>query len=432
MTLLGQLSPQPWMTASATRAVIAALTTDGSPVRFVGGCVRDGLLQRPVRDVDIATPDPPDVVMSLLRRAGLKAVPTGVSHGTVTAVAEGQPFQITTLRKDIACDGRHAEVGFTDDWEEDAARRDFTFNAMSADPDGLVYDPFNGLHDLGAGIVRFVGVARERIEEDVLRILRFFRFFAYYGAPPPNPTALAACRAMAPRLSILSAERVREEMVRILLAPDPANVMLLMNGAHVLEHVLPEAVDFGRLRLVAWLEDRGVRLEGVGPDPVRRLAALTRLDAEGALALATRLRLGNRDRARLVGLASVPPEDLPSSAMDPRAVRRSLDHLGAERFRDLCLITWGGRKAVSERTNSSETRAWITLLEAARDWSPPVFPLKGGDVIRAGVAGGPRVGAVLRDLRRWWLDEDFRPGRGDLLKRLATLIPEPGGPAATP
>ena len=417
MSQNGQLSPQPWMSAPATRAVVSALTADGASIRFVGGCVRDGLLQRPPRDVDFATPDAPGVVMDLLRRAGLKAVPTGFSHGTVTAVALGVPFQVTTLRKDLACDGRHAEVSFTDDWTADAARRDFTINAMSADLDGLVHDPFNGLRDLSAGLVRFVGIAQERIEEDVLRLLRFFRFFAYYGRPPADPTALAACRALAPRLSSLSAERVRDELIRILMAPDPAGAFLLMRGARVLEHVLPEAVDFGRLRVVAWLEERGIRVSGVEPDPIRRLAALTNLTGEQAAALTERLRFSRRDTTRLTGVSSTPPEDRPSFDMDLRAVRRSLARLGAERFRDLALIAWGARKARSERAEN-ETSAWIGFLETAHDWQPPPFPVKGKDAVKLGLMPGPEMGALLRDLQQWWEDEDFQPTRAALLERL--------------
>jgi len=195
-----RLAPQPWMTAPETRAVVAALTADGTEVRFVGGCVRDALLGRPVKDVDIATPDRPQRVMELLARAGIRAIPTGIEHGTVTAVVGRTPFEITTLRRDVETYGRRAKVAFTDDWTADAARRDFTINALSCTPDGRLYDPFGGLADLRAGRVRFVGDPEARIREDVLRLLRFFRFYAHYGAAPPDPAALAACRALAPLL----------------------------------------------------------------------------------------------------------------------------------------------------------------------------------------------------------------------------------------
>ena len=186
MTPDGRIATQDWMAAPATRAVIAALTADGATVRFVGGCVRDALLGRAVKDVDLATEDLPETVVEKLTRAELKAIPTGIAHGTITAVADKQPFEVTTLRRDVETDGRHAKVAFTDDWTADAARRDFTINALFYDPDGTLYDPFDGRADLESGRVRFVGEATQRIEEDVLRLLRFFRFTAWYGRPPPD------------------------------------------------------------------------------------------------------------------------------------------------------------------------------------------------------------------------------------------------------
>ena len=207
---MGQLPPQPWLDTVDTRAVIDALEKDGTRVRFIGGCVRDAIAHRPVQDIDIATPDPPETVIALLEGAGIRAIPTGLDHGTVTAVSGGASFEVTTLRKDVATDGRHATVEFTDDWLEDAKRRDFTINAMSATPDGDVFDPFDGISDLAHGRVRFIGLARDRIAEDYLRILRFFRFHGSYGRPPVDKDALAACRAHADGLSELSGERIRD------------------------------------------------------------------------------------------------------------------------------------------------------------------------------------------------------------------------------
>ncbi|MBF0561212.1 MAG: CCA tRNA nucleotidyltransferase [Alphaproteobacteria bacterium] len=419
MSKLGQLSPQPWMTAPATRAVMAAL---GNNARFVGGCVRDSVLGRPVKDVDIATPEPPEQVMALLVRAGIKAVPTGLRHGTVTAVVEGRPFEVTTLRKDVSCDGRHAEVEFTDDWVADAARRDFTINAMSADSSGAIYDPFNGLRDLADRRVRFVGNPRQRITEDVLRLLRFFRFFAYYGKPPPEAAALAACRIMAPRLKDLSGERVQGELLKILMAPDPGSVFLLMQGERVLDAVLPEAADFGRLRVLSWLETRGIQVPGVEADAIRRLAALVKADATGVAALSTRLRLSNRQRERLAGLVVVPPEFRPTPDMDPRAYRRALRQLGAERMRDLTLIAWAERKALSLCANSAETEVWLGLLSLAHDWSPVTLPVKGQDVVRLGVPAGPAVGHFLEAAEQWWESTDYRANRAEVLKCLRLLV----------
>ena len=221
---------------------------EGADVRFVGGCVRDAVLKRPVKDIDIATPDPPGTVIALLSAAGIRAIPTGIAHGTVTALVGEEKFEITTLRLDLATDGRHARVAYTDNWIADAARRDFTFNALSMTPAGAIFDPFDGLADLGAGVVRFVGVPRQRIEEDHLRLLRFFRMYATYGAPPPDAEALAACRQGAPAIAKLSGERVRDEVFRILLAPNAADTVLLMRDEHVLEHIIPYDTAIGRLR----------------------------------------------------------------------------------------------------------------------------------------------------------------------------------------
>ncbi|MBF0394593.1 MAG: CCA tRNA nucleotidyltransferase, partial [Alphaproteobacteria bacterium] len=368
MDPVGQLSPQEWMDAPETRAVIAALRAEGAEVRFVGGCVRDAVLKRPIRDVDIATHDPPERVMLLLEQAGIRAVPTGIEHGTVTAVVGHAHFEVTTLREDVETFGRHARVEFTDDWAADAARRDFTINALFADPEGRIYDPFNGLQDLGAGRVRFVGDPTKRIEEDVLRLLRFFRFFAWYGRPPPDPYSLAACRHMAPLLPRLSGERVCGEILKLLLAPDPASVMVLMHGERVLPHVLPDAVDFGRLRVLCWLETRGLKRPEVAPDAIRRLAAVLRVDGPGALVVADRLRLSNHQTKRLARLCA--PPLIPDPAMTPTEARRALRRLGAEDFRDLALLAWAGHKAVEALPAPAETAAWTALLDQAAAWVP--------------------------------------------------------------
>ncbi|MGE4220379.1 MAG: CCA tRNA nucleotidyltransferase, partial [Alphaproteobacteria bacterium] len=276
--MTGRIEPQPWMTEPATQRVMRALAEGGAGARFVGGCVRDALLGRPIRDIDIATDGSPERVTAILAAAGIKVVPTGFAHGTVTAVVDHRGFEITTLRVDVETFGRHARVAFTDDWVADAARRDFTFNAMSLETDGTLHDPFGGEADLRARRVRFVGAARQRIEEDVLRLLRYFRFHAHYGAPPPDAEALDACRAMAPRLPDLSAERVAAELMKLLAAPDPVPVLRLMRAEGVLARVLDEARDLARLA-------RMVRIDAAA-DPLRRLAALLPSDPAGALAVA--------------------------------------------------------------------------------------------------------------------------------------------------
>ncbi len=418
----GKLDPQPWLTSAATRAVMVALSAEGAAPRFVGGCVRDGLAKRPVKDIDIATPDAPEKVMTLAEAAGLKAIPTGIAHGTVTVVSDGVRYEVTTLRRDLETDGRHARVQYTDDWSEDAKRRDFTINALSANADGDVYDYFDGIPDLAHGRIRFVGRASERIEEDYLRILRYFRFHAHYGRPPADRNAVVACRQHAAQLERLSGERVRDEFLKILAADEPAEVMLLMRTNHVLEHVLAEAGDIGRLRMAAWLASRALTIEGVDPDPLRRLAALTRPDltADEAAAVAGRFRLSNRDTDRLVAMAT-PPDDLDAVAQAPGR-RHLLHRLGPETVRDAVMLAWASEMAIQPKLPAERTEGWRTWLEDCAAWQGPVFPLSGRDVMDLGVPSGPRVGDLLAQVEAWWQAGDFQASREDCLTELGRLL----------
>ena len=415
----GKVAPQPWITAPETVAVVEALAAEGAEVRFVGGCVRDAVLQRPVVDIDIATPEPPERVIALLGKAGIKAIPTGIEHGTVTAVIGEARFEITTLRVDVETDGRRAKVAFTDDWTADAARRDFTINTLSCTLAGDIYDPMGGLDDLGRRRVRFVGNAEKRIEEDVLRLLRFFRMYAQYGRPPPDIKALAACRALAPRLSGLSGERVRDEILRILMAPDAADTVVLMRGEGVLEHILPEAGDVGRLRLLSWLDTSAIKVDSVAPDPLRRLAALLDVDAARAGSVAARLRLSNQQTERLVRVAP-PPHDV-TPDVDQRSLRRALNRAGADVVRDRVLLAWAGELALTPRRRGERTQAWLDTLAAVDAWTPVEFPLKGRDVIALGVPAGPRVGELLGAVEAWWEDGDYRADHKACLEKLGTL-----------
>jgi len=412
----GKITPQSWMTAPETQAVFAALRAEGADVRFVGGCVRDAILKRPVNDVDIATPDPPGRVTELLESAGIRVIPTGIAHGTVTAMIGTATFEITTLRLDLAADGRHARVAFTDSWLADAARRDFTFNALSCTPDGDIYDPFGGLADLGDGVVRFVGIPCERIEEDYLRLLRFFRMYATYGQPPPDAEALAACRRLAPTVAKLSGERVRDELFRLLLAPNAADTAVLMHDTHVLEHVVPPPTDIGRLRMMTWLESTAVRLDGVHPDPLRRLAALLAGGVGPAASLAQRLRLSRRGAARLAGLVQPAFELTPEAGQ--RVLHRAVYHAGADAARDWVLMAWAGELAVAPRRGGGRSAAWIALLETAGGWPAPTFPLGGDDVAALGIPRGPRVGDLLKAVEAWWESGDFSADREACLARL--------------
>ena len=393
---LPRIAPQQWMEEPATRVVLDALSAGGVEARFVGGAVRDALLGLPIGDIDIATPAPPERVTELLQKSGIRVVPTGLAHGTVTAVVPPRHFEITTLRRDVETDGRHARVTFDADWAADAARRDFTINAIFLAPDGTIDDPVGGLADLRAGHVRFVGDPATRITEDVLRLLRYYRFEARFGAGSGDAAARAACHAAAHLLPTLSAERVAQELIRLLDTPDPGRALQMMEEDGALAALLPAARRLDRLRRMIAIEPE--------PDPLRRLSALIDADAEAAGALAEQLHFPNAWRNRLRGLAPPWPLD---PAGDPPALRRALHRLGAERYRDLALLLAADRRA--------DTGQLAGLLALARDWTPPQFPLSGHDVTALGIPPGPRIGALLDAVERWWEDTDFAASRAQCL-----------------
>jgi len=402
------LGEAPWLVAPASRKVLAALSRGGRPVRFVGGCVRDGLLGRlaPGDDLDLATPEPPERIMELLAAAGIRAIPTGIEHGTVTALTDDQRFEITTLRRDVATDGRRAVVAFTDDFRADAARRDFTINAMSCDAEGRVFDYFGGRADLAAGRVRFVGPPAERIAEDYLRILRFFRFFAHYGRPPPDAEAIAACATAAAGIARLSGERIQTEMLKLLAAADPLPSLRRMAESGVLGEVTRDPLALERL----------ARLLELAPDadPLLRLGALLRpppAKDDAAAWVAERWHLSKRDAARLAGMTRDP---LPAPEASPALRRRAIYRLGAERYADLV------RLAAAEAPRVPRA-ALEDALETARTWRPPALPVTGHDLLDLGVPPGPRVGEILRAVEDWWLEQDFRPERDGCLAHARSL-----------
>jgi poly(A) polymerase len=397
-----RIAPQPWMVESATQAVLVALAAGGVEARFVGGSVRDALLGRPIGDIDIATPAPPGKIIELLEKSGIKVVPTGLAHGTVTAIVPPRQFEITTLRRDVETYGRRARVAFDADWAADAARRDFTINAIFLAPDGTIDDPVGGLADLQARRVRFVGDPATRIVEDVLRLLRYYRFEARFGTGVGDPEARAACRAAAQLLPTLSGERVAQELIRLLEAPDPVAVLQMMQNDGVLAVVLPEARRLDRLRRLIEIEPTA--------DPLRRLAALIEVDGEGAVALAARLHFSNAWRDRLYSLARPWPFD---PQRDARAQRRALYQLGAKRYRDIALL----RAAQDDMSRSRLAE----LLDLAGKWTPPRFPLTGRDVTALGIPPGERVGHLLAAVREWWEDGDFTPDRAACLAYLTEL-----------
>jgi len=407
------LPPQPWMTAPATAAVMAALAAAGGEdcARFVGGCVRNALLKRAVGDIDIATTLMPDQVTAALKAAGLKAVPTGAAHGTITAVSAGKPFEITTLRRDVETDGRHAVVAFTDDWAADAARRDFTFNALYADAAGRLFDPTGaGAGDLAAGRVVFVGDPAARIAEDALRILRFFRFHAWYGRGEADGAALAACQAGRDLVKGLSAERVAKELLSLLAAEDPRAAMALMAKTGVLSLVLPTARGLGRFEALVAIETEMLFTE----DPLLRLASLLPDDPAAAEATARALRLSNAQRERLVAALGTEPSLV--SWMSPKRARQIVWRLGAETFCDRATLAWAG--AAGQRG----AMQWRAVLPMARSWPRPTLPLTGEEVVAAGVPPGPQVGAVLREVEAWWIDNDFTLDKLSVVERLKAVV----------
>ena len=423
----GHLDLQPWMVAGPTRAVIAALVRDGQTVRFVGGSVRDALLGRPVQDVDIATPDPPETVMRLITEAGLTAIPTGIRHGTVTAVADGAPFEITTLRRDVETFGRHARVAYTDDWEVDAARRDFTMNAIFCGTDGTLFDPCGGIPDLRHGLVRFVGEPAQRIAEDVLRLLRYFRFLAHYGRAAPDPAAIKACRDFAPRLPTLSGERVRVELLKLLAAPDPAAILDLMRDEAILAHVLPEATEIARLRALARVEQECADVSGLGGggDPLRRLGATLATDEAGIGRIADRLKLSNAERQRLAAMLA--EGDTPGSH-DPPPYRRAMLHrMGRPCYVDRLFLAWAAERAMAPAGTTDA--GYRDGLHLAAGWQPKALPVMGADVQALGIARGPDVGRILAAVEAWWIAGDFTADRAAALAKLreVSALPGPAG-----
>ena len=397
-----------WLQAPESRRVLAALMADGRPARFVGGCVRDTLLDPGIDmpDLDLATPEPPERVTGLCEAAGLKVVPTGLKHGTVTVQSGRHRYEVTTLRRDVATDGRHAVVAVTDDFVEDAARRDLTINAMSCDGEGRLFDPFGGEADLRAGRIRFVGDPGTRIREDYLRILRFFRFYGRFGRPPADAAALAACRELAPGIDRLSGERVRQELLRLLETRDAVAALELMRDTGVLGRILPEPPAFALL----------ARLAAAWPaaDGLLRLAVLLRsagAESTATQRIASRLRLSARERGRLAALVTLP---LPDTRASERAHRQGLYAHGPALYLDLLRLA-----AVLGDGDPAPVRAAEAL---AASWQAPAFPLDGRDLLARGLPPGPGLGALLATVRRWWEGQDFAPDRAACLVRLDALL----------
>ncbi|HEX9947900.1 MAG TPA: CCA tRNA nucleotidyltransferase [Allosphingosinicella sp.] len=378
-----KLPKAPWQRGEGMKALLEALGGRDGDTRYVGGCVRDTLLGLPVSDVDLATRLPPQEVLERLGKARIKAVPTGLAHGTITAVVAGKPVEVTTLRRDVATDGRRATIAYTDDWREDAARRDFTINALLADPlTLLIHDYFGGEADLAARCVRFIGDPLTRIAEDHLRILRFFRFFARFGVGEPNAAALDACTARANDLMALSRERIADELTKLLALPEPVEAVRLMVGRSILKPVLPEIGADGIERLARLIARESEA--GIAPHPLRRLAALLPPDGDRAAAVAARLRLSNRAAKRLTSAAM-------RDEGDPRAPEALAYQIGADEAVDRILLGEADPKSAAPLVG----------------WQRPRLRAGGGDLIAMGLEPGPVVARTLQAIEREWAEAGF-------------------------
>ncbi|MEO8668251.1 MAG: CCA tRNA nucleotidyltransferase [Bauldia sp.] len=411
-TAPANLAGADWLASQPVRAIFAALDVEGDETRVIGGAVRNALMGVPVADVDIdfATTATPDKIAARATAAGIKAVPTGIEHGTVTLVAGGKGHQVTTLREDVETDGRHAVVRFGRDWTADAGRRDFTVNALSVDASGKIYDPLGGYGDLLARRIRFIGDADTRIAEDYLRILRLFRFHAEYGVGDIDRDGLMASIRGRGGLRELSAERIGQEMRRLAVAPRALDAATLMQDAGILPLVLAGVGYLGALRRLIAFE----AVLGVPPDQTLRLAALGARIEEDVTRIAERLRLPNVQRDRMS--AAVSAARLTRSPADDAASRRALYGLGSEAWCD------GLALGVAWAAMSPDDPAAEQLHRLPERWPPPVFPLGGRDVIGSGSVRGPAVGAILKGLESWWIENDFRPDATALRQRLQQML----------
>lgn len=413
------LSNETWFREPGLQRLFALLNADGGEVRVVGGAVRNSLMGLPVGDIDLATTLEPETVVTRAKAAGIKAVPTGIDHGTVTLVIDGKGYEVTTLRRDVETDGRRAKVAFGQDWQEDAERRDLTINALYAGADGQVIDLVGGLPDIETKTVRFIGDAEMRIAEDYLRVLRFFRFFAHYGGGRPDAAGLKACARAVSKLSTLSAERVWGETKKLLSARDPGRALLWMRQSGVLSAILPETEKWGIDAIPALVATE--QALGWRPDPLLRLASIVPKDAERVAALAQRLRMSNAEAAYLDRYARAPKPNPDGSDV---AFDRELYRGGKEGIVTALKIDLAYARAAAEGDAKAMAKAGrlSVLLQRAERFERPVFPLSGADVLAGGVEPGPAVGETLKALEQEWVNSNFSFDRAKLLARLQDLV----------
>ena len=402
-----------WLREPHLQALLEALARNGHTAFVVGGSVRNTLLGVPVKDVDVATDHLPNETTRIAEALGYRVVPTGIDHGTVTVVTPAGPYEVTTFRADVETDGRHARVAFTTSMKEDAERRDFTINALYADADGFVHDVVGGLSDIEAQAVRFIGDADQRIREDYLRILRFFRFHAHYGRGRPDADGLRACTRGKGGLARLSVERVWSELRRTLEAPDIALTLLWMRQTGVLTAVLPESERWGIDAIHALQATE--RDLGWEPDPLLRLQAVVPPDPERMAQFADRLKLSNAEADRLTLWAMAEPVD-PSTS--EAALARRLYREGRQPLMDrlrLALASARGKASDADADGLVALARLNALLEFAERWERPVFPLKGRDLIQAGMVAGPDLGATMKRLEDAWVETGFAADRDALI-----------------
>lgn len=409
------MSGAKWLKNADLQSLFLLLNHDGEEARVVGGAVRNSLLGEPVIDVDVATSWSPEEVSEQAKAAGYKVIPTGIEHGTLTVVINRSAFEVTSLRTDTQTDGRHAKVAFGKDWQADAQRRDFTMNALYATFEGEVIDYVGGLADLENRVIRFIGEPQERIREDYLRIMRFFRFFAWYGAVRPDRDGLKAAARLKDGVQQLSAERIWAELKKLLSAKDPSRALLWMRQAGVLSLILPESEKWGIDAVhglvraeqdLNWRVDALLRLESLVPPNAARMKELGK-----------RLKMSNAERARLEAWARL---DIIKPEMTDLQLRKLLYHSSRQAVSDHIYLAYAHARAEAINSDAAMIKAgsYARLLEIARNFELPVFPVTGNDLLKCGLEKGPKLGAALKNLEKIWVDSGFKESRDSLLKHL--------------